>query len=100
MGLISEADYRDTVLEAVGVLEGKGELLLKSLQSGMDEASQAQEYEKAAVFRDQIRSIGQVVETQGVLDPSQKHDRDVVAVGCVAPSCDGSACKLHPPRTA
>jgi excinuclease ABC subunit C len=59
---ISEAEYRERVNNALLFLEGKTEKLLKILRQEMEEASDRQEYEKAANWRDFIQTIEQVKE--------------------------------------
>lgn len=59
---ISEAEYRERVNNAMLFLEGKTEKLLKILKQKMEEASDRQEYEQAANWRDLIQTIEQVKE--------------------------------------
>jgi excinuclease ABC subunit C len=59
---ISEAEYRESVNNALLFLEGKTENLLKILRQKMEEASGRQEYEQAANWRDLIQTIEQVKE--------------------------------------
>lgn len=80
VGLISEADYKATVREAADVLEGKGDRLQQSLERAMLEASEREEYQEAAIFRDQLRNIQLVTETQSVVEAGQERNRDVVGL--------------------
>jgi excinuclease ABC subunit C len=59
---ISEAEYKESVNNALLFLEGKTENLLKILRQKMEEASGRQEYEQAANWRDLIQTIEQVKE--------------------------------------
>jgi len=59
---ISEAEYRERVSNALLFLEGKTEKLLKILKQKMEQASDRQQYEQAANWRDLIHTIEQVKE--------------------------------------
>ena len=56
-GKVSQEEYAATVRSALDFLDGKQKEVIRDLESRMNEASEALDYEKAAVFRDQIRSI-------------------------------------------
>ena len=69
-GIISEEEYLKTIDTARKILEGNTDELIKALSLSMNKLSNSQEYEKAAVIRDQIKSIAeldreQLVETIG-----------------------------------
>lgn len=59
---VSEEQYRDSVENALLFLEGKTERLLKISKQKMGEASQRQEFEQAARWRDLILIMEQVKE--------------------------------------
>lgn len=85
-GLISEEDYALDVRHAVMFLQGKSSLIVEELVKKMDHASSTQEYEKAAVYRDQIAQLKRVQEKQYV--SGEQGNIDVIA--CVAKN--GHAC--------
>ncbi|MBW2080580.1 MAG: excinuclease ABC subunit UvrC [Deltaproteobacteria bacterium] len=64
---ISEKDYADQVRQVKLFLKGRTGPLLKILRSQMEEASEALEYEKAAILRDQIYAIKKVFEKQSIV---------------------------------
>ena len=64
---ISEKNYGDLVRQVKLFLKGRTGSLLKILRSQMEEASEALEFEKAAVLRDQIYAIKKVVEKQSIV---------------------------------
>lgn len=64
---ISEKDYDNLVRQVKLFLKGRTGPLLKILRSQMKEASEALEFEKAAILRDQIHSIEKVVEKQSIV---------------------------------
>ncbi len=61
---ISRAAYRRDVAQVELFLEGKAETLLAGLRHEMHVASEGEQYEKAAVVRDKIRSIERTMESQ------------------------------------
>jgi len=85
-GMISEEDYAQDLRHAVMFLQGKSSSIVEELVRQMDSASAAQEYEKAAVFRDQIAQLKRVQEKQYI--SGEQGNIDVVA--CVEKN--GLAC--------
>ena len=73
---ISEKEYRENVDNALLFLEGKVDELLAVLERKMNEASQGQEFEQAAQWRDLIRTIEQIKEKPKLISV-QKEDKDV-----------------------
>ena len=67
VGAISEKDYADQVRRVKLFLNGRTGPLLKILRSQMEEASEALEFEKAAILRDQICAIEKVAEKQSIV---------------------------------
>lgn len=63
---ISREDYERDIKHATLFLEGKNEQVIKALTEPMQKASDALEYELAARFRDQIRSLRDVQERQHI----------------------------------
>lgn len=78
-GLVDREKYRAMIQEVCLFLEGRQEDLLKSLLARMEEASQRLEFEKAALIRDQIQAVREVVEKQKIISGGFE-DRDVVAM--------------------
>ena len=79
--LITAEAYRDDVRDAELFLEGKQTEVLESIGRKMREAADSQEYEQAALFRDQIQSLRRIREKQFV-DSGKALDADVIA--CVS----------------
>lgn len=65
-GDISREEYNKMVRQARLFLEGRNELLRREAELEMKKASSAQEYEKAAKWRDLLRAIEKVSEVQAV----------------------------------
>ena len=84
--LVSAQDYARDVENTVMFLEGKSSQVIDGLVKRMEEAATLQDYEQAAIFRDQIISLRHVQEKQYI---STEHgDLDIIA--CVTEK--GSAC--------
>jgi len=79
IGAISQEDYKDIIKEVILFLEGKQDLLVQDLRNKMKEASQQLQYEKAALLRDQIHALEQVVENQRIA-VTVRGDEDAIAL--------------------
>ena len=86
VNLISEQAYREDTKDAELFLQGKQTEVLENIARKMQEASNSQQYERAALFRDQIQSLRKIREKQFV-DSGRALDADVVA--CVAENNGG-----------
>lgn len=76
--LISKEEYARDVHEVILFLKGRNKELLKSLQDRMRSASERRQYELAARYRDQIRAIEKVFESQKAQEWG-RGDRDIFA---------------------
>lgn len=79
VGLIDEAGYADDVRSAELFLQGREDEAVSRLEERMRLAAERQAYEQAALFRDQIKSLSKVRETQFV-SSSYGVDADIVAL--------------------
>ena len=75
-GLVSEAEYRRMVAEAVLFLEGRSGTLVRQLRSRMEQASEQTRFEEAARLRDKIAAIETTLEKQRIVSASLR-DRDI-----------------------
>jgi len=75
--LISPEQYARDVEYSVMFLQGKSSALAKRLTTSMEQASEAREFERAAVVRDQISDLRRIQEQQYV--SNQGGDADVLA---------------------
>ena len=66
-GLVSEEEYSRAVEGAVEFLSGHDKTLIRTLKEKMDAASEAMDYEEAAVYRDYIEAAKALSETQRVV---------------------------------
>ena len=71
--------YADVIDQVIMFLEGKADKVAKSIGARMYEAAEAQEFERAAALRDQLRAIERVHEGQKVLHLTNEN-MDVLAV--------------------
>ncbi len=79
IGAVSKEGYRDVVNQVISFLQGKQELVVRELHDNMEAAVQKLQFEKAALFRDQIRAIEDVIEGQRIAVASEG-EQDVVAL--------------------
>jgi len=79
IGAASQEEYRATIQQVVLFLEGKVEPVVRNLRRQMASAAQGQEYERAAILRDQIRAIERVAEEQKV-SAAREEDADVIGL--------------------
>ena len=79
IGRISQEDYRQMIDDLCKFLEGRTDPILNRLKEQMANESEQLNYEKAAVFRDQITAIEKVVERQKIIS-STHMDSDVIAL--------------------
>jgi len=76
---IDEAAYDELVARAARILSGDVDELERDLDDRMRSASDAQEYERAADWRDRLAALRRTVERQGVR-ASGKVERDVLGL--------------------
>ncbi len=78
IGAIGREEYRSIVQGLCDFLEGKTEQVLAGLQAKMQQAAEDWQFERAALYRDQIRAAEQIVERQKVVS-GRDEDEDVIA---------------------
>ena len=77
-GLISEDDYRETILRVIDFLNGRYAPVLDELKRRMAECSAQMNYERAALYRDRIRAVEAVMQKQKAISTAQS-DQDIIA---------------------
>jgi excinuclease ABC subunit C len=80
VGQISADDYAQNVRSATLFLSGREGEVVDSLIERMQAAAEAQDYEDAALYRDQVSALRAVREKQYVSDSAER-DADVIACG-------------------
>ena len=79
VGLVTEADYRRDVEDAVLFLEGRNTAVLSGLVTRMEQASGDLDYERAAILRDQITLIRRI-QAEQVIAGKGIEEADVIGV--------------------
>jgi excinuclease ABC subunit C len=86
VGYISEGDYHHDVDDAMRLLDGKAEAVVRDLVQRMEEAAAALEFEQAARYREQVATIRRLQEQP--LQAGGTTDCDVIVAG----TRDGVGC--------
>ena len=63
---ITKGEYGKLVEQAVGILEGRDTGVVRRLQEQMEAAAEEMEFEKAAMYRDQITAVRVIQEQQNI----------------------------------
>jgi len=79
IGAVNKEDYHEVIKQVILFLEGKQELVLRDLRRKMKKASQQLQFEKAALLRDQIQAIEEVIEGQRIAI-TVRGDQDAIAL--------------------
>lgn len=79
VGLISPEDYQADVERAVRFLDGQAKEVLGDIEQRMKQASEALQFEQAAVLRDQMGALARVLQQQ-TMEQIGNDDVDVIAV--------------------
>jgi len=66
IGAADKQEYQELINQVIRFLEGKQELVLRELNNKMKASVQQLQFERAALFRDQIRAIEKVIEGQKI----------------------------------
>ena len=78
IGVVSREEYAEVIKEVIMFLEGKQDRVVRNLKDKMSRASEALEFEKATLYRDQIQAIDKVVEGQRIA-AAVSGEQDVIA---------------------
>lgn len=88
VGKVTEEEYAADVENACRFLRGETDDVMQGLRDKMTAASDAWRFEEAAVFRDRIASLNDVMQQQAVETTGGDTDADIIAVAIAA----GVAC--------
>ncbi len=77
-GKIREKEYNDIIAQAVDYIKNGSEQSVRSLTEKMNEASEALDFERAALLRDRIRAIEKAGEKQKIIS-ADSADKDMIA---------------------
>ncbi|MCM2278681.1 MAG: excinuclease ABC subunit UvrC [Oligoflexia bacterium] len=95
VGKIDQNTYREQIDEVIAILEGRGERLTAQLRKGMEDASEREEFEEAAYYRDQLRNLEVVTQTQGVHEAGSQRDRDVAGLSRKGSDAHGTLLRIR-----
>src|SRR5262249_47967224 len=70
VGYIDKEEYRRNIDAIVGFLSGRYKEIARDLEAKMDEASEAQDFERAALFRDRLNAVTGMMERRAVAGAS------------------------------
>jgi excinuclease ABC subunit C len=76
---IEFAAYRNLVREANDFLSGRSQAVKQELARDMEKAAAAEDFERAAIYRDRLAALSAVVSTQGI-NPRSVEEADVFGV--------------------
>jgi excinuclease ABC subunit C len=79
IGAVSRDEYHKVIKDLILFLEGKSESILHKLESEMQQAAKALDFEKAAIIRDQLQAARNVIESQKIAI-KLSGDQDVIAL--------------------
>jgi excinuclease ABC subunit C len=79
IGKVNQEEYRAMIAELMDVLSGKAEPVVERLNMAMIAASEALDFEQAAVIRDQLQAIDYITQRHKAVSPKMS-DHDVIAL--------------------
>ena len=78
IGAVTREDYAAMMKQVILFLEGRQDRVVRELEKKMTKAADALDFEKAAMFRDQIQAIDRVIEGQKIA-AATSGEQDVIA---------------------
>ena len=78
-GYVTPEEYQRQIRQALDFLNGKYQPVIEELESKMQQASEAMEFERAIEYRELLNSVRAVAQKQKITD-SDGEDRDVIAL--------------------
>ncbi|GAI58436.1 unnamed protein product, partial [marine sediment metagenome] len=87
IGVASKEEYAEVIKQVILFLEGKQEVVVQELESKMNKAAEALNFEQAAWLRDQIQAINRVIEGQRIAT-AVRGEQDVIALARLAVGTD------------
>lgn len=87
IGVVNRDEYRGMIDRLSQFLQGHSEEVTENIHTRLQRAAENLEFERAAVYRDQLQAISRITEHQKVVSPNMV-DQDVIAFA----KDDGNAC--------
>ena len=78
VGYVDEAEYKNSVQDAIKFVSGKSREIQKNLSKQMEEASEKLDFEKASMLRDKIKSLN-IIQSSQKINETNLVDADVIA---------------------
>jgi len=79
IGAVTKGEYTEVIKQVILFLEGKRGKVAQELESQMNKAAEVLEFERAALLRDQIQAIHEVIEGQRIAT-TVRGEQDVIAL--------------------
>jgi excinuclease ABC subunit C len=79
IGAVGKDEYHEVINQVILFLQGKQELILRELESKMKSAAELLQFERAALLRDQIDAIGDVIEAQRIAT-TLRGEKDIIGL--------------------
>jgi|LFRM01.2.fsa_nt_gb excinuclease ABC subunit C len=79
IGIVDEDFYMGMIHEVIQYLNGKDDSLIQNIEAKMNKSAQDMDYEKAAMYRDQVNSLKLLQEEQKIVSPNLI-DQDIIAM--------------------
>ena len=79
VGVIGKKEYADVIHQVLNFLEGKNSRVVKEVERKMSKAAGVMDYERAAIYRDQLTAVRKVIEGQQIAT-RVRGEQDVIAV--------------------
>jgi excinuclease ABC subunit C len=77
-GKVSKAEYDQVIKEVTMFLEGKRDKVIRKIRARMNQASENMDFEKAALLRDQVQAMEEVIEGERIA-ATIRGEQDVIA---------------------
>ena len=78
VGYVDEAEYKNSVKDAIKFVSGKSREIQKNLSQQMEEASEKLDFEKASILRDRIKSLN-IIQSSQKINEANLINADVIA---------------------
>ena len=78
VGFVKEIDYKKSVEDAIEFVSGKSRKIQKNLSIQMEKSSEELDFEKAAIFRDRIKSLN-IIQSSQRINEANLVEADVIA---------------------
>ncbi|MFC1873852.1 excinuclease ABC subunit UvrC [Chloroflexota bacterium] len=78
IGVVSPQEYAEVIRQVILFLEGRHERIVRELETKMERAAGSLDFEKAALLRDQVQAINEVIQGQKIAT-TVRGEQDAIA---------------------